>query len=526
MNKTLKTTLICVAAVLALFFIGKAVVRHIAVKNVREALSEVPGARIQFQDLSFSLLAGNVGLRGVEFDISDSTVSGQKIQGHIHAIELEGVRLRKLLKGEARARRLLVKEPQVQVTLDQNAPQQEKDTAASADASFLKQVFLSEVKVEKGNLALESLNNSLKASVQQLGFSLRDIDILLADNRIEFNDSTYQVSLDSLDFIDPDGLNRVQVAHLATAQAGPVEALGMHVYNCVPMEQVAEKMGKVAAMWYDVQLDSLLTSAINIPRLVKEQNIQVESIRVSGPKAVIFQDDRYPPAVPYATMQEGFNAVQMPLHIQEIEARFKDFTFIWETTPMNRGSIPMEDVRVALKSLSNAPENVMDMSVSSRITGKGRLNMFVYTRNNHEETTTGKITASDLDASKLDSFIRPLFGATAQANMHKIDCTFKGNKTRMTADFCMEYDNLAVKVWDDKSAPFQIVAQHSGAITFLANVALPKSNPLIKGKDPKRVEVSFDRDPMQPYPAYLIQSMTNGMLRTVLPGGAIKKKRK
>ena len=28
---------------------------------------------------------------------------------------------------------------------------------------------------------------------------------------------------------------------------------------------------------------------------------------------------------------------------------------------------------------------------------------------------------------------------------------------------------------------------------------------------------------MQPYPAYLIQCMTNGMLKTVLPGGAIKK---
>ena len=111
MNKTLKITLICVAAVLAVLLIGKTIVRHVAVKIVRAALENVPGARIQFQDLSFSLLAGNVGLRDVEFELSDSTVSGQKIEGSIHAIELEGIKLRRLLKGEARARCLLIKNP-------------------------------------------------------------------------------------------------------------------------------------------------------------------------------------------------------------------------------------------------------------------------------------------------------------------------------------------------------------------------------------------------------------------------------
>ena len=523
MNKTLKITLICVAAVLAVLLIGKTIVRHVAVKNVRAALENVPGARIQFQDLSFSLLAGNVGLRDVEFELSDSTVSGQKIEGSIHAIELEGIKLRRLLKGEARARCLLIKKPVIRVTLDEKAPEAPEDTAISADASFLRQVFLSELKVEKGSIGLQSLNNSTKASVQNLGFSLKDIEVLPADKKVEFNDSSYHVSLDSLDFIDPDGLNRVQIAHLSTSEAGPVQARGMHLYNCVPMEAVAEKMGKVAAMWYDVQLDSLLTSEINLPRLAREKNIEIKSISVSGPKAVIFQDDRYPPAVPYPTMQEGINAVEMPLHIQEINAHFKDFSFIWETSKVNRGSIPMQNVRVALTSVSNAKDNVMGMTITSRLTGKGRLNMMVSTRNNHAETTTGKITASDLDASRMDSFLRPLFGVTAQANMQKIDCTFKGNKTKMAGDFCMIYNNLTVKAWDDKTAPFQIVAQHSGAINFLANVALPDSNPKIKGKDPKRVNIEFERDPMQPYPAYLIQCMTNGMLKTVLPGGAIKK---
>ena len=96
----------------------------------------------------------------------------------------------------------------------------------------------------------------------------------------------------------------------------------------------------------------------------------------------------------------------------------------------------------------------------------------------------------------------------------------------MTEDFCMLYDHLSLHAWDDTGAPFRIVAKNSGVVTLLANIAAPDSNPAKAGKEPKKVEVSFERDPMQPYPAYLIQNLTMGMLRTVLPGGAVHKKKK
>lgn len=50
----------------------------------------------------------------------------------------------------------------------------------------------------------------------------------------------------------------------------------------------------------------------------------------------------------------------------------------------------------------------------------------------------------------------------------------------------------------------------------------PHANPAKAGDEPKSVAYEFERDSMKPYPSYLIQSLTMGMLHTVLPGGKKK----
>ena len=528
MNKTLKIILICFAAVAALVAVGHGIVNRMAEKQIREALANVPGVRIGFKDLDFSLMAGNVGLNDVEVELTDSTGKSPDIQASIDAIKLEGVRWRRLLKGEARAKRLVIRKPEAKVTLPKKAKAQKKketkavEEASAGQASFLKAISLSELRVEKGKIGLESRGNAMKASLKELGVSVRDIGVQLEDSTWEFNDSSYSFKLDSLDYIDETGLNRIKIARLSTADAGPVEAQGMHFYNCVPMEKMAERLGKVAAMWYDAQLDSLQTDSLNIPRLMSSQRIEIGRVHLSGPKAVVFQDDRYPPAVPYPTIQEGLNNMGMPLKIKQIDAHLKTFTFIWQTTDANRGTFPMENVRVTASSIGNAPGNVMKMDVKTGKKGSSHINMAISVRNNKQEETRGTFLVEDWDASTLEPFVKPLFGVTLQANIHKIDSRFKGDKHQMTSDFCMTYDNLAAKAWKDESAPIKLVSQNSGLITFLAKVILPKSNPTHPGKEPKKVEFTFKRDPMQPYPAYLIQNLTNGMLKTVLPGSVEK----
>lgn len=527
MKKILIGILVAVAVLAACGFVLSQIAEHKLHKLLAE---DIPGAQIDFRKASLSPILGNLEFRDIKISFCDSTGTLPQVQGSIDAIRLENLRWRSFAQGEARAKRLVIRGPKARLVLPENTAEKESEEvdedSTAFESSFLKKVSLSEIKVENAAIDLRSQTDSLKVNVQNMGFSVHDINVLLAENTVEYNDSCYSFSLDSLFYADAPGLSCIKVGHLATRDAGPVEGLGIHLYNCVPMETVAERMGKVTAVWYDVNLDSLCTSPINIPRMAKAERVDVESIRVSSPGIVLFQDNRYPPAVPYTTMQEGLNAVELPLHIGQVEVNVKKFNFIMETTHINRGSIAMDDLHVAIKSISNAPNNVMGLSVRYGNKKTGTMNLAVNIHNDKHETTTGELHVRGLDASRMDNFIRPLFGATARADIHQIDGTFKGNKDEMTEEFCMQYENLSIQAWNDETAPFKIMAKNSGAVTFLANLVLPSANPSKPGKEPKSVQVSFKRDVMQPYPAYLVQNLTMGMLRTVLPGGSIKKDNK
>lgn len=534
-DRIIKKALLCLIIVGAFFTISDLILSRIAAGQLRTALSDIPGAQITFKKVKLTLLAGNLEIRGVEMALRDSTNVGPEIEGRIDAVKLEGMSLFHLFKGEAHARRLFIRGPEAKLVLPPKKAQKAKKslkaensdtTKASPDPSFLKKLSLSEIRLEKGNIDLSRRKNPMKAQVRNLNFSVRDLGFLPAKKRMEYNDSCYSVSLDSLDITDEMGLTRYQIGHLATSDAGMVEAQALHLYNCVAKEEVAERMGKVAAVWFDVRLDSLQTSPINIPRIIKDQKVDIESIRLSGPDIVLLQDDRYPPAVPYPTFQEGLNTVKIPLKIQKIYAHVAQFTFMWETTHINRGTFPLHKLRISINSASNAPGNTMTMDIKSGQKASSHMHLTLSVKNDKPESTHGKLQVYGLDGARLDPFIRPLFGATIQADIHQIDAEFKGDKSKMTGDFCMLYDGLRLKAWNDKTAPYQIIAQNSGFVTFLANIIAPDSNPSTPGKEPKRVEIALQRDPMFPYPAYIIQSLTNGMLKTVLPGGAVHKTKK
>lgn len=521
--------LIGLALVTALFTVGNYILDSIAERKLRAALAEIPAAPVSFGQLHISLMAGNVELREVTLSQRDSTGGLTDIQGKIGLIRLEGLRWFKLFHGEARAKRLLIRSPEAKLVLpsknaSKNAPRRPERDGLSGGNPFLTRIALAEVRVEKGRFDLVSRKDATKASARGMGLSVRDIVFHTDENRMEYNDSCYLVEIDSLDYTDNAGISRTRVARLATSDAGPVEVLDARIRSLGPRDKIAERMGKVAAVWYDIRLDSLHTSPVNLFRLIKDRRVNIDRVCLRSPEMVLLQDDSYPPAVPYPTFQEGLNSLEIPLRIGQIDAQIRAFTFLWKTTHVSCGTIPMRGVHLNASSVSNARGNTMQMKLKSALTGNARMSLSVATRNDRDESTSGTLLLRSLDASRLDPFVRPLFGATVKADIHQVDGSFKGNKLKMTGEFCMQYDGLSVRACNDVTAPYQFLAKNSGFVNFLADIFLPKANPSGPGKEPKMVEYSFKRDPMKPYPAYLIQNLTNGMLQTLLPGGRIHKK--
>ncbi len=528
-KRLVRIALVSIVSIGLLFATGDGIVSRVAQQKLKTVLAEVPDARIDFKKLHIALLPGYLVIRDVQFNTLDSTGTGSPgIEASIDEIRLERVRwLRALLNADAHTDRLVLHHPKLRVVLAEDAkgkvpPREAKDSTGAAQNGLLKKLSLSEARIEDGEVELCSRTDSLRASAGNINFSVRDLAWQTGDSRFRYNDSCYHLALDSLDYTDALGLSRIQAARIGTENAGPLKAESLHLYTCVPKMELAERLGKVAAMWYDVHLESLHTCALNLPRLMESRSVKIDSIYLHGKDIVILQDDRYPPAVPYPTLQEGINAVELPLQIKRVNACIDQFKFIWATTHINCGELPLRKVRLNLGHISNAPDNTMELFLNAGLGRGSRLSLSLWTRNDKQEHIKGKFQVDSLDTDVFDPFLRPLFGVTAECRIHHIDGSFHGDKHKASGELCMLYDDLKIHAWKDES-PYQLIAKNSGVINFFAPMLLPKSNPAQKGKAPKKAPIGIERDPMIPYPAYLIQALTNGMMNTVLPDIFVKK---
>lgn len=477
-----RKTFVAIAIAVAIVALVSVAVNRIAEKEIRHSMANAPGAKVNAGKVHFSLLKGTLEMKDLELTMQDSTGKFPDVHGTIEALKLKKLRWIGL---------------------------------------FQHQAVFSELEVENGAIGLNGTKGGPKGTARISHLSVRETGYSFRDSVVMYNDSLYSFSIDSLDMTAPDGLSRIQIGHLEQADAGPVKAQVLHLFSTAPMEKTAKRLGNLAAIWFNIKLDSLSTSPIHFSRMMADKHVAIESIRLSGPEAVICQDDRLPPASPYSTIQEFFNTWDFPMRIGQLNARFDAGSFIWQTTHVNRGLLPLQNLKVTVNSISNTPGNVMDVALNTGLPGKSRMNFSLHIHNNHEESTSGKYQIRNLDASKMDGFFRPLFGATVRADIHQIDGQFQGNKNKLDTQFCMLYDNLEVHAWDDSSAPFRIVADNTGIVNFLANLLLPHANPLQPGKEPKKVKYKSERDVRHSYPEYIIRSMLSGAMHTVLPGSRI-----
>ena len=122
-NRIIKRVVIVLAIVVAVVAVGGVVASRVAAKKLHKVLADIPGARIDFKGVSFSPILGNLEFRDVEIAIADSTNAGPSIQGSIEAIKLERLSWKSLTHGEASAKRLVIREPEIQVVLTGKAPE-------------------------------------------------------------------------------------------------------------------------------------------------------------------------------------------------------------------------------------------------------------------------------------------------------------------------------------------------------------------------------------------------------------------
>lgn len=378
-------------------------------------------------------------------------------------------------------------------------------------------VRIGKISITDASVALRKKNDQTRLSVDSLNLTVRDIRYSIADTTLTYNDSLYHISAAHVDYTTPDGLFRAVIGSLLTENAGGITLTDISGGNTDKKEEHADRMGKCETTWAQFKLRQVSTSPVNIVRMVQQQQLSLDSLRIDGQQVDIYYDTHYPPKQPYPLPQQSLEAVKMPLQINHMTAALGKLHIGMTTDAVHAGYLDLMHTNARIANISNTPGSTMHAALTTHFAGGGDIRVATDMTVNKRCALTFDADMTNVKGSSLTSIAKPLYGVEIGCNFHSISTRCHGDKDTLGGTFCMRYDSLRLHV-DDKG-PIKELSSLSGLINTFATVVLFDKNPRFPDQEPKAFTVSASYDPMQPFPAYFIAAIVDGMAQTVMPFG-------
>lgn len=384
------------------------------------------------------------------------------------------------------------------------------------------------VRVTNGHVALSKSADSTMLTLDSICVAVHDLCYNLTDSLLTYNDSVYSLQTGRFHFRSADGLFAATVGRILTADAGMIVLSNISGGNTDKPEEHGRLMGKQEVTWSRFRIPSVRTSPVNIIRMVKANEVRIDSVIVEGQSTDVYYDSKYPPKQPYPMPQQALLELKTPLHIRRMIATL-DTTRLYVTSDgKNVGRLDLLQTRARIINLCNIRDRTMMTSLHSHFAGGGEMRVKTDMKLNKRGTFTYNADITELTGSSLKSLSQPMLGVELHCNIHNMSVQCAGNNTKMNGTFCMQYDSLSVHV--NEHSPMEVMARLSGLVNAFAPVVLINQNPRNPNDEPMSYEVSATRDPMKPFPAYFLGVIADGTLQTVLPfglgKGALEKKKK
>ncbi len=395
--------------------------------------------------------------------------------------------------------------------------------------SLLRQrvVRLDRVRINDASVMLNKSNDKTQLNLDSLYLTAHDICYNLLDSTLTYNDSVYHLQLSNLDFTSGDGLFRATVGSLATEDAGCIVLKDIAGGNTDKKEEHAVKMGKQEVTWSRFRLSQVRTSPLNIIRMALAKEVKIDTVTIEGPSTEIYYDAQFPPKEPYPMPQQSLAAVEMPLLINHLNASLGVLHVAVTMDGKNVGLLDLKKTRARVADISNTPGSTMKAKLTTHI-GGGEVNVATNMTLNKQCSLTYNAEIKELKGRDLLSLTKPMLGVEVNCNFHNISTNCKGDSKNMSGTFCVRYDSLSVHL--DEHGPMKDLASLAWLVNPLASVVLYNRNPRNDHEEPATFEVSAEYDPMQPFPAYLIVIIGDGIVQSILPfglgKGMLQKKKK
>lgn len=377
-------------------------------------------------------------------------------------------------------------------------------------------VRVDRIRIKEGSVALATRKDHTSLRLDSLMLAAYDIRYNLLDSSLTYNDSVYLLQAAHIDYTSADGLFAAAVGSLQTEDAGSIVLTDIAGGNTDKKEDHAVRMGKQEVTWARFRLSEVRTSPVNIIRMALAKEVSLDTVSINAQMTDIYYDTHFPPKEPYPMPQEALLAMKMPLQIKCMNATLGVLHLGMTSDGKHAGYLDLKKTNAHISNISNAPGSTMHTNLTTHI-GGSTVHITTDMKMNKRGTLTYQAELANLTGRDLRPLSEPLLGVELNCNFHNITTKCEGDNESMHGTFCMRYDSLSLHVSD--KGPVEELSKFAWLVNSFSSIVLYNRNPRSDHEEPVSFDVSATRDPMQPFPAYFIAVINDGILQTILPFG-------
>ncbi|MBQ9339549.1 MAG: hypothetical protein IJS13_04360 [Paludibacteraceae bacterium] len=484
--------------------------------------------QITYSDIDVRLLHGVIRLKDVTVSLDTPSV-----QFTCQRIELGPIRRVLLRKNkELWFRQADIIEPNVVAQIGQKARKQEPTEQESAkkepvddnrswltkqaaeQISKIKLIGIQEIRIKQGNTELTHCENKMRVLAKGLNISVEKLYYDMQENKAVYLDSPYRLHTDTLYFLSPDGLTATSTGTIDLSDSDSIYLRKVRFGHTVKKTSLADRLGKTQVTWLQVLLNEVIISPTNIVHAITDKSIDIGNVKIKGRRLSVYRDVHYPAKEPYPMPQENLQAIPIPMHIGHVECSMPRATVEMLLPIGEAGRLDMSSLRLSVNNISNTKGATLSANARVKICG-GSGNLSIKMRNNRDCTFEGSTTVENLHGDGMNSFLHPAMGINLQANISKLETSFRGDMTKAEGDMCMIYDSLKVHLVKE-DVPIDKLAKNAGIINAFAPLAIHSHNPRKKGAAPYTAHFSNERNVMQNFASYVAGTIADGLMQSVM----------
>jgi len=295
------------------------------------------------------------------------------------------------------------------------------------------------------------------------------------------------------------------------------------------------EMKKLAASYefdkevFDIQAQALNLVGIKLGKYLNEGVFDVDEMVFQSPQIKIFKDKNNPPDYNKMPLfpQQVLKKLEQNINIDKIFIKDGYFSYS-ELTP--KSSLPifvdMTNLDVDIQGVTSVDDSISSdkklwIDVKAKLNGIAAMNLQIMMPYNSSVDTF--YFSGGLGETDLVPFNKALYPATGikfkNGDLASLTFSVKASPKGSAGRMLMLYDNLEaeiVKVNNNET---------DKALSWLANLVLPSSNPSKRGKV-KTAKIEFERVSYKGFGNLLWKSVQSGLVNTISPIGKTMVKRK